>query len=150
MKILKLDNFSINCVFIQRDIPVTDYVTLGTIRYGVKLSHGCILSRCAHSPLCKIVHSSKSSSPANMRSPTNSYDSNRSNKIGYNTCKSIDKSSYQCIQASSSILYDTDSSSDVNSANGSCCTNATKCSLPWNRSVAKKMEKQRKPNESCE
>lgn len=146
---MKLNILSINFVFVIRAIPESDYVTLGTIRYGVKLSHECIPSKCEHLPKCNDVNLSTISLPANKRPTSNSHDSKWPNKID-NTCKNDDKSLHQRVQVSSTVLCDTDSSSDVNSVNGSCCLNAKKCSLPWNRPLANRMEKQQKINVSCE
>lgn len=86
---------------------------------------------------------------ANTRSRSDSsYDSKWSHKLD-NIHKNNDKSSQSSVQTSPAVMCDSDSSSDVNSVNGSCCLNATKCTFPWNSPLANKMEKQ-KPNELCE
>lgn len=136
-------------ISIHRAIPESDYVTLGTIRYGVKLSQECISSnssRCAHSVPCNTVQSPNTCSAKSFTS--NSNDSKWPNKFD-GTRQINDKNPHQCLQTPAVAVCDTDSSSDVNSVNGSCCLNATKCSLPWNRRLVHMTEKQRKPNESC-
>lgn len=139
------DSISINCVLLHfnRAIPESDYVTLGTIRYGVKLSQECIAS---NSSRCS-SHAAQSPNSCASKSVANNNDNKCSSKNG-SVCQMDDKHSHQCVQTSAVLLCDTDS--DVNSVNGSCCLNATKCPLPWNRRLANTTDKQRKPtNESC-
>lgn len=120
------------CIFILfRAIPEHGYITLGTIRYGVKLSQGCLSSNCTHfrsSSLSTAEHMSKAYSSRNSTSNTQSQsiehdiETSHTNGLTKNT---------ECSSSLPNVCDSDTSQSDVTSVNGSCCLNTTKCSLPW-------------------
>lgn len=121
-KNLKSISFNSHLFFSYRAIPEAGYITLGTLRYGVKLSKNPSSINYTHS------RSSSYPTPKTERSLENhknhrslcDNDSSLINGMDKQVNKQINKRS------------DSDnSSSDVTSVNGSCCINATKISLPW-------------------
>lgn len=123
--------FFSNSIF--RAIPEAGYITLGTIRYGVKLSQGCLMSNCTHtrsSSLSTAEHITKTYSSRNSalktHSPNIEHDNGTRNSNGLRINPEY--------STSMPNVCDSDSLSDVNSVNGSCCLN-TKCSLPWTSKV---------------
>lgn len=143
-KVSRFLEYFLNSTSICRAIPEAGYITLGSIRYGVKLSKGCIPSKCSHSrspSLGTIEHSLNMA--ANTRPISSDYvdawpnkpDPKHKNKVG---------NSHNSIPTFSAPICDSDnSSSDVTSVNGSCCLK-TKCSLPWTNKTD-----QQKPDDSC-
>ncbi|XP_031626312.1 uncharacterized protein LOC116342734 [Contarinia nasturtii] len=116
----------------KRAIPEAGYITLGTIRYGVRL--GCLPSNCTHfrsSSLSTVDPISGTFSPSTLNAHStmrSEHDQQPGNVNGLQ--KYIDNSSIS--STSMPNVCDSDNSlSDVTSVNGSCCLNTTKCSLPW-------------------
>lgn len=102
-----------------RAIPEAGYITLGTIRYGVKLSQNPDSTLCLHSRSTSLATSDANRSSSEHHHPLYTND-NGSNLVNGN---SDDRTNIKC---------DSDnSSSDVPSVNGSCCLNASKIPLPW-------------------
>lgn len=118
-----------------RAIPEAGYITLGTIRYGVKLSQGCFSSNCTHfrsSSLSMAENISKSHSSRNSTSNMHTMSSEHDTEpTATNDGRTNFEQSHSAYSSSMPNVCDSDnSSSDVTSLNG-CCLNTTKCSLPW-------------------
>lgn len=122
-----------------RAIPEAGYITLGTIRYGVKLSQGCLTSNCTHfrsSSLSMAENGTKTNSSrnsaSNIHSMSSEYDTAALNVLDYR--RAIENRNIPACSLPN--VCDSDNSlSDVTSVNGSCCLNTTKCSLPWTNKV---------------
>lgn len=118
------------------------------------MSQGCLSSNCTHfrsASLGMVDHSSNAYSSKNSVSNKSSlcteYGTIQQNVLNKNRKNDEHTRCLGCCSSSSSLpnVCDSDnSSSDVNSVNGSCCLSTTKCTLPW----ANKIEPT-KSNDSC-
>lgn len=126
----------------HRAIPEAGYITLGTIRYGVKLSQGCVPSNCTHfrsSSLGTVEHfntySSKNSMSNRPISRNTENDTEMQNVRDHNR-KNAEQKPFPVNASSMPNVSDSDNSlSDATSLNSSCCLNTTKCSLPWSNKI---------------
>lgn len=107
-------------------MKLSEFDFSGTIRYGVKLSQGCLSSNCTHtrsSSLSTAEYVSKTNSSkksaSNTHTPSIEHDMSHTNGLTKNT------------ECSSSMPNVCDSDTSLSDVNGSCCLNTTKCSLPW-------------------
>lgn len=124
-------------ILLHRAIPEAGYITLGTIRYGVKLSQGCFSTRCTHfrsSSLSMAEHISNNNyssinSPANMQLMSSEHDTIPRSINGNR--QNAENISEICSSSMPNVCDSDNSLSDVTSVNGSCCLNTTKCTLPW-------------------
>lgn len=126
--------------FVRRAIPEAGYITLGTIRYGVKLSQGCLSSNCTHfrssslstaENISKTAYSSKNST-SNINSMGSEHDTEPPIINGF---RSFSENANSSVCSSSMPNVCDSDNSDVTSVSGSCCLNTTKCSLPWMNKV---------------
>lgn len=135
-----------------RAIPEAGYITLGTIRYGVKLSQGCLPSKCTHFRSASLgtveysetYPSSENSMSNRIHSRSVEYDT-ESQHVDDENRKNADNLRVPVNATSMPNVCDSDTSlSDVTSVNGSCCLNTTKCALPWSNKTD-----QSRSNDSC-
>lgn len=128
-------------IIFYRAIPEAGYITLGTIRYGVKLSQGCVPSNrthCRSSSLGTVDHLKRESSTNFMSIKPHSRNAeyDKDSQIIRNHKKNVTNKNVPVNSTSMPNVCDSDtSSSDVTSVNGSCCLNTTKCSLPWSNKI---------------
>lgn len=129
-------------VFIFRAIPEAGYITLGTIRYGIKLANGSSIAR----------HSSASMDDNNALTSDITTPKRRRSSCPHSAPLEIIDNGNQCAYGKSirnpnekpRVPIDSDepaSLSDVsnastacNNCSGFCCIDATKIPLPWTSS----------------
>lgn len=112
----------------DRAIPEAGYITLGTLRYGVKLSQSPRSTNCLHS---RSASASASFQDSNLDRSSATPFSNGNHHLeslenGLDLELDSDNRKVDDLATNSD-----NSSSDVTSGNGSCCINATKIPLPW-------------------
>lgn len=118
----------ISFIFVHRAIPEAGYITLGTIRYGVKLSHKHRLSNCSHS-----VTSSITTGADRFSITCSSQVSTINGTMGIeHELDALNNAKSTNLSMPVGDVSDSDHSlSDIASVNGSCCIDTTKIPLPW-------------------
>lgn len=123
-----------NFILFFRAIPEAGYITLGTIRYGVKLSQGCFSTKCTHFrssslSMAEQISNNNHSLRKSTSNMSNERDTEPKNINGFR--KDAENTSAICSSSMPNVCDSDNSLSDVTSVNGSCCLKTTKCSLPW-------------------
>lgn len=127
---------------LSRAIPEAGYITLGTIRYGIKLANGTTLARRSSASMGSSNHTLSSDTTIPKRRPTSgphttlNETNGDSNQRGRGKCMQNTPEHYEshitmdCDEAMS--MSDVSNSSNAcNKCNRYCCIDATRIPLPW-------------------
>lgn len=138
-----LNGISFRTIF--RAIPEASYITLGTIRYGIKLANGNNVARHSSASMDNTTKSAsggivtpkrrQSSGPHSSSSETNGTSNQRERvKFTQNTTKTNDPHTPIDSDEPASLSDVSSTSTVCNNCHGYCCIDASKIPLPWTSS----------------